>query len=71
MEIEQGTLARSRFNRSLTPVAQDAKDDLVEAAERWFEAIIGGSFNKIGPRQGELLAAIEKWRRLKPQRGRR
>jgi hypothetical protein len=71
MEIEQRTLARNRFNSVLSPAAREAKEELVEAAELWFEAIIGGRFNKIGPRQGELLAAIEKWRRLKPPRGRR
>jgi hypothetical protein len=71
MEIEQRALARNRFNSPLSPVAKDAKEDLVAAAEHWFEAIVGGQFNKIGPRQGELLSAIERWRRLKPQRGRR
>jgi hypothetical protein len=71
MEIEQRVLARNRFNSPLDAAAKEAKEELVAAAEHWFEAIIGGQFNKIGPRQGELIAVIEKWRRLKPPRGRR
>jgi hypothetical protein len=67
MELFETDTATTLNKMRGSPVLR-AKERVVTTAELWFEAIIGGQFNKIPNRQGELLAAIEEYRQLKRKR---